>query len=229
MSEAPNVLDLFPAIGLRRGGRMPTMWERTEYWRRNRSTIIRAAVMAERWAYSHRQERWHSDGRPRILHHPTSIGRYGTAVLACKPGINEASRFGIRMGWNFKLRPGEGDLVQYHPLDGHKLCSEPDAVLDALNAQYSEIHGLALFSDNMQAEDVSGIFSNIQHPCSDCRGFLLTFLRQSSPIIVVRHALPCDLDPRAEIIDDPALGRLLVEDWTFGRICEYHHDRMGRR
>ena len=228
MSE-PNILDLFPSPSLRDGGRMPTRFERAAYWRAHRMEVIRAAIRAERWSYSHRQEPIDSDGMRRINQHPARMGRYGSAVLACRAGMREEGRFGIRSGWNFKLRPGESDLIQYHPAAHYKLCSEPDAIVSALGERFTEMHGLVLFSDNMQAEAVSGIFSNVQHPCSDCRAFMLPFFRQSAPIIVARHSLPCDLDPRAEIINDPEGGRILIETWTFGSIAEYHNDKAGRR
>jgi hypothetical protein len=201
-------------------GRQPTPYEARVEWQKRRYELITAAVAAGEWAYSHRQA---SHDR-----HQTRIGRYASVVLAHRPGETAESRFAVRSGWNFKLLPGSGRFIQYHPEEDYKLCSEPDAIMQAIAEKYYTIYGLVLFSDNMQPEDVSGIFNNIQHPCYDCREFLGLYLLPSSPVLVVRHRLPCDVFayPRAEF-----WGNLIIENWTFDEICKEHrHDTLtGRR
>jgi len=213
-----NVMRLFGPS--RNSGSLPSQYERVQQWQTKRYDLITAAVAAGAWSYSHRQE---THDR-----HPAGMGRYASAVLACREGDTPDTQFGIFSGWNFKLRRGDGRSIQYHPLQGYKLCSEPDAIVAAVGIGYYAIHGLVLFSDNMQKEDVSKLFTNIQHPCYDCREFLAKFLRPDSPIIVVRHRLLCDVfaGPRTEFIGD-----LVAEDWTYREICELHkHAQLtGRR
>ena len=210
-----NLIELF---GARRTpeGRLATPYEIAVQWRKQRLDVLLAAVAATDWAYSHRQGVAHR--------HPTRVARYGVGVLAGRPGSTGPERFHIASGWNFKLLPGSGFHLQYHPELKYKLCGEPDGIINALSAGYPHIYGLALFSDNMQPEDVSEIFSNIQHPCDACRTFLERYLTENSPIIVGRHRLPCDLDPEANY-----LGGLVFEEYTFGDICRIHNHRTGRR
>lgn len=237
-----NVVKLFPK--LRRLGRLPTADEVAARWRECKTERIHAAIAACEWAYTHRQSRTHSDGTPRIMNHPANLGRYGSCVLGCRLGIEADDRFVLSTGANFKLRPGEGDLIQFHPIHDYKMCSEPEAVISAISFPVKcwWVHGLTLFSDNMQAEDVSGLFCNIQHPCADCREFLSKFLREESPVTLVRHLMPCDNlvaggyvpgpdgQPLMTEIDRDQHGRpILIEEWTFGRICSYHQHMKGRR
>jgi cytidine deaminase len=208
--STPNILELFPSPQGSRGD-MPSDYEMAVMWRAKRYELIRTAQYAEQFAYSHRQ------ARPN--RHSTAIAKYGCAVLGCRPGLIADEQFLVTSGWNFKLLPGDSMWTRYHPVDHYKLCSEPDAVIQALWQHCRQIYGLALFSNNMQAEDVSGKFCNIQHPCAACRGFLDSFLPDWAPVLLVRNRLPCDLhgDSRTEFIDD-----LIIEDWTMGEIRKHH-------
>ncbi|MBV9159216.1 MAG: hypothetical protein JO019_01305, partial [Candidatus Kaiserbacteria bacterium] len=167
MASQPNILSMFPK--LRRIGRMPTAAERVAYWESSRLQRIYAAVNACEWAYSHRQEAFHTDGLPRHPLHPANMARYGCSALGCRLGLTEEDRFVITTGANFKLRSGDGDLIQFHPKFNFKLCSEPESVINAISYPVKcwKVHGITLYSNNMQKEDVSGIFCRIQQPCAD--------------------------------------------------------------
>ncbi|HEV3244947.1 MAG TPA: hypothetical protein VG102_01150 [Candidatus Paceibacterota bacterium] len=228
MESSSNVFNLF-GPKQDRIGQMPTRHDVAIELQKRHVQLVFTAMFAESWSFQHRQL---VPGR-----HRTRLGKYGAAVLAARPAINPKDRFMVTVGWNFKLRSGDGELIQYHPTDGYKLCADPEPVLEALHWG-CDVRAFYLFSDNMQAEDVSGIFSNIQHPCSDCRGFLEKHLEQHTPVVVARHRLPCDLDPNADYLmadgspADPAIftaGDLLYERWTFGRIMQYHNFKTGRR
>lgn len=237
MDESHNAFfRAFPAARPVFEGRMPTEYEMAIEWDRRRTDLIHAAVFAEKWAYSHRQEHTDTEGKQRC-NHPTRIARYGSAVLGCRPSSAQDDRFAITIGANFKLRAGDGELIQYHPVDRWKLCSEPEAIIraKAFPLYCRRTYGLALYSNNIQKEDVSGVFCNIQHPCADCRKYLLAHLTNDSPVILIRDLLPCEPIPVSRMkrsADEPItsyLDGLLVEDWTFGQILRHHNYVVGRR
>lgn len=232
MRETPGLTELFPTLRPSHRGRMPNAYEMEIEWERRKHELIAAARFGEMFSYTHRQTRADSDGIERCAH-ATRVGKYGSAVLGCRQAECNNDRFVITSGGNFKLLSGNGEYRQYHPTEGWKMCSEPEAVTQAIQFPWRcrTIYGLALFSNNMQPEDVSGVYCNIQQPCSDCRAFLSAYLEPSSPIMLMRMRLPCDPFPApspqvpvTEYIDD-----LIVEHWTFGQILANHNYVVGRR
>lgn len=227
--EMSKVLQLFGPMQEEGSGFPPTKHEIVMEIEKRHLELLFAAMSAEAWSFSHRQC---SPDR-----HRTRMGRYGAAVLGSRSAIRQEDRFVVTTGWNFKLRPGNGRLIQYHPSDDYKLCAEPEPVLEAMRLR-CEVSALYLFSDNMQKEDVSRKFSHIQHPCSDCREFLLRHVKSHTPVVVARHRLPCDLDPNANYLKaDGSVsdfrcftpGDLVYEQRTFGWIMQYHNYKTGRR
>ncbi len=228
----PTITSIFPGLRPSHEGREPTVHEMQLEWQARKMDLLRAARFGEMFSYTHRETELDSEGKYRCRH-PTRLGKYGCAVLACREAVAAEDRFVITTGGNFKLRSGNGELIQYHPEERWKMCSEPHAVLSALDLPWRcrRVYGLALYSDNMQEEDVSGIYCNVQHPCSDCRAFLYAYLEEDSPILVSRRRLPCDpcppppmRQPITEHVDD-----LIVEHWTFGEIVRHHGGILGRR
>lgn len=186
-------------FGPRRTGkdyRLPTPAEMAWRWNLERQNLMARAVWEEQHAYSHRN------------------ARYGVALLVCRAGDTDEERFAIVSAPNFTLTP--------RPKHRLKMCGERTSKGYATEMGYDHIVGVVVFSDNMQPDDVSGMFFDVQHPCWDCAEMLSPVLPRTAPLILFRRrgVVPCDWI-------DPMGGEFVVRTLTFGESLRLHNHETG--
>jgi len=182
------------------GGRFPTRNELVQEWRLKRHLLMTAAIQAERWGYSYRNV-------PK---------RYGTAFLAYRSAERPEDRTGIFSGWNCTFRHRPKDATWPKP------CSERAGKDAAFGAGFDFLFGFMTYSNNFQADDISGEFCDVQHPCHECKQMLEPIMSPAAPVSLFRDRLPCDFD-------EPGDERFVIREMTFGESLRTHKFKTGQR
>jgi hypothetical protein len=181
--------------------RLPTESELQRAWEARKGEMMGTCLEAIRWAYHYNRK------QPKT---------YGEALFAYRPATRIEDAVGIFYGWNHTFRQRRKDSWWPKP------CGLRAARDAAKAAGFDYCFGVAVYSNNFQADDISKVFCDVQHPCHECRMMMERELQAEAPLILFRDRLPCDFR-------EPGGDRFLVRQTTFGESFYLHEKRWPNR
>lgn len=182
--------------------RWPSPAEIEWQWHIHQRELVERAQRAQQFGYSYNRVK------------PVSIG---CSVLAYRHDAPEGEKFRAFDGWNYTLskRPFDRSRIKW--------CAERMGVTSAIEAGYTLIVGVVIYTDHNQADDITGLVTRLFMACKECDDFFLPIVPPTAKILSVRPALPCDFNP------DGTPAEFTTMDTDYQTLRRWHDEVLAQK